>query len=193
MNRICPNCYREDKIRFNFGGDHSAETEFHRQHWCDCGYSSPKEMMQDQDLGFEDSRWLGVTKYFLNEYYLRISQGKITNKDEHVRFFLKLLKNSANNYRLSVELVPRKDNEDWESIYNGKTKKKPHINIFDGTQELKHLPEIVVLDTVNNELLRAYKQSQGTILELKKKNIKKNRWIAGLTFVLVIVGIIAII
>ena len=193
INRICPNCYRKEGIRFNFGPNKEAETEFHRQHWCNCGYSSPEEMMQEQDLGFDDPRWVSITKYFLNEYYLRINQGRIANKDEHIRFFLKLLKSSANNYRLSIELIPRKADEDWEFIYNGKPPKKPHINIFDDSYDLEHLPQRVILDTTNDDLLRAYNQSQQTITELKKKNIKKNRWIAGLILFLIIVGIIAII
>jgi hypothetical protein len=55
----------------------------------------PSEMLDDglihrdelQDLGFTDKRWVGIVRYFLNEYYLRIGQGAIPNKDEHARFF----------------------------------------------------------------------------------------------------------
>jgi hypothetical protein len=191
MNRICPNCFRKEGIRINFGGNFADEAGFHRQHWCNCGYSSSEKMMQDQDLGFDDPRWVRIVKYFLNEYYLRISQGKILNKDEHIRFFLKLLKSSANNCQLSVELIPRKTNEDWEFIYEGKPKKKPHVNIFDNSYDLEHLPEKVIL-TVNNDLLRKYNQSQQIIMELKKRGIKKNRWIVGLILLLLIVGIFAI-
>lgn len=104
MNRVCPICYRKESIRFNFGNNREAESDFHKQKWCDCGYSSGEEMMKDQDLGFTDSRWVGIVKYFLDNYFLRIGQGAISNKDENARFFLKLLKSSANNYRLSIEL-----------------------------------------------------------------------------------------
>lgn len=193
MSRTCPNCYRQEGVRFNFGGNYEAEADFHRQQWCSCGYSSPEEMMQDQDLGFDDPRWVGIAKYFLNEYYLRISQGRITNKDEHVRFFLKLLKSSINNYRLSAELVPRHEDEDWNYVYDGNTEKEPQANIFDGSYELEHLPTMVALDTVNDNLLRAYKQSQHKIADFEKKDIKKNRWIAGLILLLIFVGILAII
>jgi hypothetical protein len=58
---------------------------------------------------------------------------------------------------------------------------------------LEHLPDKVVLDTINNEILRAYYQSQQTITELKKKDIQKNRWIAGLSVSIIILGILAII
>jgi hypothetical protein len=192
MNRVCPNCYREEGIRFNFGGNFAAEADFHNQHWCSCGYSSPEEMIQDQELGFDDPRWVRIAKYFLNNYYLRLKQGEIDSKDEHIRFFLKLLKSSTNNFRLSVELVNRKNDEDWEFVYNGRPKKKSRVNIFDNAYDLEHLPKKVILDTVNDELLSAYKQSQQTITELKK-DIKKNRWIAGLLVLLIILGIVAII
>src|SRR5690625_3062504 len=173
MSRTCPNCYRQEGVRLNFGGNYEAEADFHRRQWCSCGYYSPEEMMQDQDLGFDDPRWVGIAKYFLNEYYLRISQGRITNKDEHVRFFLKLLKSSINNYRLSAELVPRHEDEDWNYVYDGITEKEPQANIFDGSYELEHLPAMVALDTVNDNLLRAYKQSQHKIADFEKKDIKK--------------------
>jgi hypothetical protein len=146
MNRICPNCFREEGVRFNFGGNSAVEAEFHSQHWCNCGYSSPEEMMQDQDLGFDDPRLVLIAKHFLNEYYLRLKQGKINNKDEHIRFFLKLLKSTANNYRLSIELINRKDNEDYEYVYDGKSKKEHRINIFDSSYDLEEVPEIVKFD-----------------------------------------------
>lgn len=193
MYRTCPNCFQQEGIRFNFGNNHAAEAEFHREHWCKCGYSSPNEMMQDQDLGFNDPHWVPITKYFLNQYYLRISQGSIKNKDEHLRFFLKLLKSSINNYRLSAELVPRKDNEDFKLIYDGKTEKVPKINIFDNSFELERVPKMVVLDNINKEIVQAYKQSQQSITEFKKKVIKRNRWIAGLIVSQIIVAIVAIV
>lgn len=192
MNRVCPICYREEDIRVNFGNNSEAEVEFHNQNWCDCGYSSGEEMMEDQDLGFTDKRWVGIVKYFLNEYFLRLGQGAISNKDENVRFFLKLLKSSANNYRLSIELKPRNENEEWNFIYNGKPKKQPRNNIFDNSIELKHLPERIVLDKLNANIFRDYQSSQKKIEEFKKNNIKKNIIITGLIAILIVVGIIAI-
>jgi len=192
MYRTCPICFRKENIRVNFGEDHEAEKKFHQEKWCSCGYSSPIEMMQDQDLGFKDPRWVGITKYFLNEYYLRISQGTIINKDEHVRFFLKLLKSSISNYRLTAELVPKQEDEDWKLVYNGRTEKVPKINIFDNSFELEHVPQKVVLDNINKELMLVNIQSQHSINELKKKVIKRNRWIAGLIILLIIVAIVAI-
>lgn len=35
-NRICPNCHKQEDIRFNFGGNIAAENDFHRQDWCHC-------------------------------------------------------------------------------------------------------------------------------------------------------------
>jgi hypothetical protein len=194
MTRVCPNCYREEGggLRLNFGPNLQAEAEFHKQHWCKCGYSSPEEMMQDQDLGFDDPRWVGIAKYFLNNYYLRLKQGEINNKDEHMRFFLKLLKSAANNYRLSIELINRKNGEEYDFIYNGKSKKHPRINIFDSSSGLKEVPETITFGTVNNDLLNGYRQSQQTMAEFKKMDIKKNRWIAGLILLVIILGIIAI-
>lgn len=193
MNRVCPICYRKENIRFNFGDNREAESDFHKQKWCDCGYSSGEEMMKDQDLGFTDSRWVGIVKYFLDNYFLRIGQGAISNKDENVRFFLKLLKSSANNYRLSIELKPRNDDEDWEFVYEGKPKRKPRKNIFDNSIELEHLPKVVVLETLNTNILRDYQMSKQKIEDLQKKDIKKNRIIAGLLVIIIVLGIIAII
>lgn len=193
MYRTCPNCFRQEGIRVNFGNNHAAEAEFHREHWCKCGYSSPEEMMKDQDLGFIDPRWVPIIKYFLNQYYLRISQGSIISKDEHVRFFLKLLRSSINNYHLSAELVPRKDNEDFKLIYNGKTEKFPRINIFKNSFELEHVPEMVVLDKLNSEILQAYNKTQQTVVEIKKKVINRNRWIAGLILLQIIILVATIV
>ena len=192
INRVCPICYQKEGVRFNFGNNREAEAEFHKRSWCDCDYSSGEQMMTDQDLGFTDKKWVGIVRYFLNEYYLRIGQGAIANKDEHVRFFLKLLKNSANKYRLSIELKSKNEDEDWEFIYNGKPKKQPQKNIFDNTFELEHLPKVVVLDTLNENILHRHKKSQEEIEELKKSNIKKNRIIAVLIVILTVVGIISI-
>ncbi|MDR1517931.1 MAG: hypothetical protein LBS52_07560 [Dysgonamonadaceae bacterium] len=81
----------------------------------------------------------------------------------------------------------------WEFIYDGKTKRRPQINIFDNTYDLEHLPERVTLRTINNGIMRKYYQSQQTTNELKRKDIKKNRWIAGLMLLLIIVGVLAIV
>jgi len=131
LKRVCPNCFREEKeLRLNFGGNTEAEKEFHDQKWCDCDYSSPNEMMMDQDMGFENPEWIKFARFFLANYHLRLSQGHIENKEENVRFFLKLLKSSANNCRLSIDLVDLKKDENYESVYNGKSNHTPKSVIF---------------------------------------------------------------
>ncbi len=59
-----------------------------------------------------------------------MNQGHIKNKEENVRFFLKLLKSSANNFRMTINLTPKIEGEEYEFIYDGKTKQKPRVNIF---------------------------------------------------------------
>lgn len=192
MNRVCPMCFQEERFRYFFV-DNESEAEFHRDNrWCSCGYESPEEMMQDQDLGFTDYRWVLIIRSFLNEYYLRLSQGVILNKDEHVRFFLKLLKFSANDYRLSIELTPPKKNELLEYIVDGVPKKQPHSNIFDDAFELKHLPKQVVLDVLNTKIHNSYTQSLQEIKKLKRIGIIKNLIIGGLLAGLIYIGIFLI-
>lgn len=130
MQRRCPNCFRTEKIRVNFGNNREAEKEFHQQKWCNCGYNSPEEMMKDQDMGFEDAKWIPIAKYFLDNYHLRIRQGQINSKEEHVRFFLKLLQSSANNCNASLDLVNLKESEEFKLIWDGRTKTPPKVNIF---------------------------------------------------------------
>jgi hypothetical protein len=131
MRRSCPNCFRKENERYNFGESIENETAYHQEKCCDCGYKTPEEMMQDQDLGFFDPNWVPIAKYFLENYHNSISQGIIQDKDEQTRFFLKLLKSAANSRSLSLELVEKKENEDYEFIFEGKTKHNPKINIFD--------------------------------------------------------------
>ncbi|MFZ4798906.1 MAG: hypothetical protein ACOYMA_15505 [Bacteroidia bacterium] len=193
VTRVCRNCFRPERFRVNFGENSEAEREFHQKKWCDCGYNSPEEMMQDQDLGFNDPRWVGISILFLNDYYLRISQGQITNKDEHVRFFLKLLKSSMNNYRVSAELVNKYDDKDYWPIFNGKTEKVPKLNIFDNSLNLKHVPKEVAIVETNKKLFMAHKRLEQDMKGFESKVINRNRWIAGLTLLLIIVGIVAVI
>lgn len=131
LERVCPNCFRKEGTRYNFGTNREAEKAFHQEKWCDCGYSSPQEMMLDQDMGFTNPHWLRIAKYFLENYENSIRQGLIESKDEKVRFFLKLLKSSANNIGKSIELTQRKQDEEYEFIYHGKPEKNPRVNIFD--------------------------------------------------------------
>lgn len=144
IKRRCPNCFRNESIRFNFGDDIDAEKTFHNLNWCDCGYESPEEMMLNQDMGFTDPRWIPIAKYFLDNYHLRLRQGHIQNKDEIVRFFLKLLKSATTNCGASIELVNSNKDEEWSFIYNGKAEYTPRVNIFDsedfltGFFNLKH-------------------------------------------------------
>jgi hypothetical protein len=53
-NRICPNCFKKDNIRVNFGDEEESARKFHSLKWCDWNYNSPNEMMVDQDMGFTD-------------------------------------------------------------------------------------------------------------------------------------------
>ena len=132
INRICPNCFRKENIRVNFGNNNDAEEEFHSQKWCDCGYNSPEEMMKDQDMGFEDPYWIPIAKDFIYEYHLRMQQGLINSKEENVRFFLKLLKSTANGYWFSIKLINNRNEKfNYESIFNGKSEHIPKTNIFD--------------------------------------------------------------
>jgi len=131
MRRICPNCYRNENSRVNFGDNREAERKFHSDKWCNCGYNSPEEMMLDQDMGFLDPKWIPIAKDFIENYHLRLKQGEIKSKEELVRFFLKLIKSSANNIHFSIELVPIKENEKWEFTYHGRTDKKPKTDIFE--------------------------------------------------------------
>ena len=135
--------------------------------------------MKDQDLGFDDPRWVPSAIEFLDSYYLSLSQGRIRNKDEHVRFFLKLLKSCVNNWRLSIELVQRKDNESWNSVFNGIPSKAPRTNIFDGYWELEHLPRRVVLPEYNEKLSNAYWEAQQTIETLGRKVAKRGFGFSG--------------
>jgi hypothetical protein len=64
---------------------------------------------------------------------LRIRQGNIQTSEELVRFFLKLLKSSANNIRKSIEIVNLKENEKYTSIYHGRSDRESKKNIFEST------------------------------------------------------------
>lgn len=131
VRRICPNCYRKENKRSNFGDNIKAERKYHSEKWCNCGYNSPEEMMVDQEMGFLDPKWIPIAKFFIENYHLRLKQGEIKSKGELVRFFLKLLKSSANNFHRSIELIPIKETEKWEFIYHGRTDKKPRTDIFE--------------------------------------------------------------
>lgn len=192
MQRICPNCYRTEGIRANFGNDREAEAAFHRKKWCDCGYSSPEEMMKDQDLGFDDPQWVKVSRTFLNQYYERLSLGRIPSKNEHVRYFLKLLKRSFNGEGLSVEIVRHVKKPTESQAIKKSPKSAPKSNIFDNSYDLEHLPTIESKDTVNSELVRAYKQSRTIIESYQKSNKRQGRVIITLLVLLVIVSIVAV-
>jgi len=132
--RTCPKCYQQEQIRVNFGPNIQAEQEFHREDWCNCGYSSAHEMMADQDMPFSDPKWIPFAKHFLNEYHIRFEQGRIRDNEELVRFFLRLLKFSANNINRSIQLTDKKPGESYQTISDGETDHKPKASIFrDGT------------------------------------------------------------
>lgn len=132
MPRVCPNCFRKEQDRYNFGSDIKAERAFHAEKWCDCAYDSPEEMMEDQDMPFQDPAWLPFAKHLLEEFHLRLSQGEIRDTQELVRFFMRLLKSSANNIHRSIVLTAQDPDEKYEYVYDGKTSKKPrsklHLN-----------------------------------------------------------------
>lgn len=128
--RTCPNCYRVENTRYNFGDNKEAEQEFHKEKWCDCGYSSPEEMMQDQDMGFDDPKWIRIAKHFIPQYLRTIRRGEIESNEEGIRYFLKLLKSSAKNTYSSLELVEIKEVEKWDIVANGKSEHKPKSDIF---------------------------------------------------------------
>lgn len=130
MSRRCPNCYRTDSLRFNFGNNRDSEKEFHKVKWCDCGYNSPQEMMLDQDMGFEDPLWIPIGKQLLTQYHEGLRNEKVSSLEEQMRFFLKLLQSAANNMRCSLEIVPIKPNEKHTTIFDGKTKNPPKSEIF---------------------------------------------------------------
>lgn len=132
IQRTCRKCFQTEANRYNFGSDREAERKFHAEDWCTCGYTSSMEMMKDQDLGFDDPRWVRLAKYFIETYHRGLSEGEIKSKDELVRFFLKLLKDSANNIGQSIEIVELKEGEEYESIYNGQAKATPKTDIFEG-------------------------------------------------------------
>ncbi len=130
MNRRCPNCYRTELFRFNFGRNRDSETKFHKAKWCDCGYDSPQEMMLDQDMGFNDPLWIPIGKQLLTQYHEGLRNEKVSSLEEQMRFFLKLLQSAANNMRCSIEIVPIKENEKHTAIFDGKTKNPPKSEIF---------------------------------------------------------------
>lgn len=164
INRSCPNCFQIENDRSNFGDNREAEREFHSQKWCNCGYNSPNDMMVDQDMGFTDPNWIRIAKHFIENYHLRISQGRIQTSEELVRFFLKLLKSSANNIRKSIELIDKEENEEYEFIYDGKTKKKPRINIFE--RKLHSILSIPISESTQHYVVKSEKKStsKGIIL-----------------------------
>lgn len=130
MNRVCPNCFIKEDTRYNFGNNKEEEKKFHAEKWCDCGYNSPEEMMLDQDMGFTSPYWIIIAKYFIRNYDYMLASDKLESKEEVVRFFLKMLKNAANNVNKSIELVEMYEDEGWKAIYDGKPKTKPKSNIF---------------------------------------------------------------
>jgi len=132
MSRVCPNCFQVEATRYNFDYDIKTEQEFQAEKWCACGYESPEEMMLDQDMPFQDPKWIPLTKHFLEDYHLRLRKGEIKDAGELIRFFLRLLKSSANGVSRSIVLVDMKEDESYAFVHDGKTNRKPKPNIFIG-------------------------------------------------------------
>ena len=86
---------------------------------------------------------------------------------------------SIRRHKLIVMVLDLEDMEEKPSNkIDGFPKVKPKSNIFDDTFELKHVPKKVVLDTLNENLLKEYKNSKKIINQLSKNDIKKNRVVA---------------
>lgn len=193
MNRVCPICYQQEAFSFNFGPNSVANAEFHQKKWCKCGYTSGEELMKDQDLGFTDNRWVGVAKSFLIDFFEKASSGGILSKDQMVRLFLKQLKNSANNYDLSIELVPIKEGEEWNFIEDGNPIHRPRKDVFNNAIDLETLPDKIILNEMKQNILNDYKKSKNNLEDLEKINIKKNRIIAFLVLMCIILFILLIV
>jgi hypothetical protein len=105
-----------------------------------------------------------------------------------------------NNYRVSAELVNKYDDKDYKDINDGKADKVPELNIFDNSLDLEHVPKEVVIVETNKKLFMAHKRLEKDMKGLEQdmkgfesKVINRNRWIAGLNLLLILVGIVAII
>jgi hypothetical protein len=187
MPRRCPNCYRTEDIRVNFGDNREAEAAFHQRKWCDCDYSSPEEMMQDQDLGFEDPKWLPVAKEFLNRYHRELRAGQLSTKGDHIRCFLISLKSSFDDYRISASLSQNGDLRTFKPSKSLSKKHKPKTDIFDSYNELG---ELITLDKGLYHEIGVLKRENDVLIQM---GYRKNRIIAALICILVIAGVMAIV
>jgi len=187
MQRICPNCYRTEGIRVNFGDNREAEAAFHQRKWCDCGYSSPEEMMHDQDLGFDYPKWVPVSKHFLNRYHWELRSNRLKTKNDQVRYFLRGLKSSLDNHFISATLTRNIDQNTLRSTIPLSKKPPARTDIFENCDDLS---DLITLDhglTRENESLRKENDA------LVKMGILKNRIIGAMALILVIAGVLAIV
>jgi len=131
--RTCSSCFRREAIRHNFDGDSEAERAFHAQtSWCGCGYITPQEMMQDQDLGFSDPAWFHVGRRFLTDYHDGLHRGVTVTPEEHMRYFLKLFQSTTATMGYRVELIPDEtlDVPSYGFIKYGKREWDPKVTLF---------------------------------------------------------------
>jgi hypothetical protein len=168
--RICSKCYQQEMTRYNFGEDIEAEKAFHAKDWCKCGYTSAEEMMVDQDMPFSDPKWIPLAKHFLNEYHIRLDEEQIRNSEQLVRFFLRLLKSSANNIGLSVTLINQKADEVYKFVSDGKTDRKPKTNIF--SDRSMHYAAVALLANNFKNKVPEQKESYSEALEKTKTSWK---------------------
>lgn len=130
INRTCPKCLRQEGIIYNFGNNKAAMVAFNKKKWCKCGYNTPQEMMEDNDLGFTDETWLLIAKNFIGHYHRSYNYGFIHNSEELIRFFLKALKTTAENFSKDIVLVENNGGRKFDTINNGKPEKKPRLNVL---------------------------------------------------------------
>jgi len=187
MPRRCPNCYRTEDIRVNFGDNREAEAAFHQRKWCDCGYSSPEEMMRDQVLGFDDPKWVPIAKHFLNRYHRELRSGRLKTKNDQVRYFLRGLKSSLDNHFISATLTRNVDQNTLRSTIPLSKKPPSKTDIFEKCDDLSDLITLEHGLTRENESLRKENDA------LVKKSNQKNRIIGALVLMLVIAGVLAIV
>jgi hypothetical protein len=128
VKNICKDCFRESKVRMNFGYDSEAENEYHSSKLCNCPYNSPEEMMIDQDMGEMDPNWFRIAKNLLPDFKSKLRT--CTKEEEEVRLFLKLLDYHTKNYHKSVELIDAEQPISQDFDISSKPNKPVNFDVF---------------------------------------------------------------
>jgi len=117
MSRTCPNCFAEDGLHFSFV-DFTAEISHHTTKWCNCGYETPNQMMEDlrkkYRFEFEDPKWV----YFARKYLHRRKQKQNFKHDitlELVGGFLHDMYWASNYSSSNISLISKNLSEKIES------------------------------------------------------------------------------